>query len=32
MDVPTTLRTWTVMETIIGVVGFTLALVGYLLL
>jgi len=32
MDVPTTLRTWTVMETIIGVVGFALAFVGYLLL
>ncbi|NAZ86491.1 GntP family permease, partial [Kineococcus indalonis] len=32
MDVPTTLRTWTVMETIIGVVGFALASLGYLLL
>ena len=32
MDVPTTLRTWTVMETIIGVVGFALAFVGYLVL
>ncbi|WP_432548023.1 GntP family permease [Kineococcus sp. SYSU DK004] len=32
MDVPTTLRTWTVMETIIGFVGFGLAFVGYLVL
>ncbi|WP_432497755.1 GntP family permease [Kineococcus auxinigenes] len=32
MDVPTTLRTWTVMETIIGVVGFALAWLGYVLL
>ncbi|WP_432542093.1 GntP family permease [Kineococcus sp. SYSU DK002] len=32
MDVPTTLRTWTVMETLIGLVGFALAFVGYLVL
>ncbi|MBB2902234.1 GntP family gluconate:H+ symporter [Kineococcus radiotolerans] len=32
MDVPTTLRTWTVMETLIGLVGFALAFLGYLLL
>ncbi|WP_432534624.1 GntP family permease [Kineococcus arenarius] len=32
MDVPTTLRTWTVMETMIGVVGFLLAWLGYVLL
>jgi GntP family gluconate:H+ symporter len=25
MDVKTTLRTWTVMETLIGVVGFVIA-------
>ena len=25
MDVPTTLRTWTVMETLIGVIGFVFA-------
>lgn len=32
MDEKTTLKTWTVMETLIGVVGFTLALVGSILL
>ena len=32
MDVATTLRTWTVMETLIGVVGFAFALVLSLLL
>ncbi len=32
MDEKTTLKTWTVMETILGTVGFVLALVGSLLL
>ncbi|AWX13175.1 permease [Mergibacter septicus] len=32
MDVKTTLKTWTVMETLIGLVGFILALIGYILL
>ncbi|MCK3655296.1 permease [Pasteurellaceae bacterium Macca] len=32
MDTKTTLKTWTVMETLIGFVGFTLALIGSLLL
>lgn len=32
MDVRTTLRTWTVMETLIGVVGFALAFVASLIL
>ena len=32
MDVKTTLRTWTVMETLIGLVGFALAFVASLLL
>jgi GntP family gluconate:H+ symporter len=32
MDVPTTLRTWTVMETLIGLVGFAIVLVLSLLL
>ncbi|RNL87567.1 GntP family permease [Halostreptopolyspora alba] len=32
MDVPTTLRTWTVMETLIGFIGFGLACVASLLL
>jgi len=32
MDVPTTLRTWTVMETLIGVVGFAIVLVLSLVL
>lgn len=31
MDTKTTLKTWTVMETIIGLVGFTLALIGSIL-
>lgn len=32
MDVRTTLRTWTVMETLIGLVGFALAFVASLVL
>lgn len=32
MDVPTTLRTWTVMETLIGVVGFAIAWALWLVL
>lgn len=32
MDTKTTLKTWTVMETLIGIVGFTLALIGSILL
>ena len=32
MDEATTLKTWTVMETILGTVGFVLALIGSLLL
>jgi GntP family gluconate:H+ symporter len=32
MDVKTTLKTWTVMETLIGLVGFALALVASLIL
>ncbi|HDR1022071.1 TPA: GntP family permease [Pasteurella multocida] len=32
MDEKTTLKTWTVMETLIGLVGFTLAVVGSVLL
>lgn len=32
MDTKTTLKTWTVMETLIGLVGFTLALIGSILL
>jgi GntP family gluconate:H+ symporter len=32
MDEKTTLKTWTVMETILGTVGFVLALIGSLLL
>lgn len=32
MDEKTTLKTWTVMETLIGVVGFTFALIGSILL
>lgn len=32
MDVPTTLKTWTVMETLIGLVGFALAFVASLVL
>jgi len=32
MDEKTTLKTWTVMETLLGTVGFVLALVGSLLL
>ena len=31
MDVKTTLKTWTVMETLIGVMGFTIAAVIFLL-
>ncbi|WP_261663087.1 GntP family permease [Deinococcus sp. Marseille-Q6407] len=31
MDVPTTLRTWTVMETLIGVIGFLFAALLFLL-
>lgn len=31
MDTKTTLKTWTVMETIIGLVGFSLALIGSIL-
>jgi GntP family gluconate:H+ symporter len=30
MDVKTTLKTWTVMETLIGVMGFTIAAVIFL--
>jgi GntP family gluconate:H+ symporter len=32
MDVKTTLKTWTVMETLIGLVGFAFALVASLIL
>ncbi|WP_461024107.1 GntP family permease [Thalassiella azotivora] len=32
MDVKTTFRTWTVMETLLGTIGFVIALVGSLLL
>lgn len=32
MDEKTTLKTWTVMETLIGVVGFTFALIGSIIL
>jgi len=32
MDVKTTLKTWTVMETLIGVVGFALAFAASLVL
>lgn len=31
MDTKTTLKTWTVMETLIGLVGFTLAVIGSLI-
>ena len=32
MDVPTTLKTWTVMETLLGGIGFLFALAGWWLL
>ncbi|GJH42875.1 GntP family permease [Pasteurella canis] len=32
MDEKTTLKTWTVMETLIGIVGFTIAVIGSILL
>lgn len=32
MDTKTTLKTWTVMETLIGVVGFVIALIGSIIL
>ena len=32
MDEKTTLKTWTVMETLLGGIGFALALVGWWLL
>lgn len=32
MDTKTTLKTWTVMETLIGVVGFMIALIGSVIL
>ncbi|RIY36198.1 GntP family permease [Psittacicella gerlachiana] len=31
MDTKTTLKTWTVLETLIGVVGFIIAFIGYLI-
>lgn len=31
MDEKTTLKTWTVMETLIGLVGFALAVIGSIL-
>ncbi|CAK7260643.1 protein of unknown function (plasmid) [Shinella sp. WSC3-e] len=32
MDERTTLQTWTVMETLLGVIGFAFALVGWWIL